>query len=92
VGPDGSIEDPQRIAYLRRHLQKLHQAIEAGVPVRGYFVWSLLDNFKWADGTAQSVGLVYVDYASLRRTPKASAEWYRQAIRRNAVDSTECPD
>jgi beta-glucosidase len=78
--PTGEVADPRRIAYLRTHLQALHRAIEAGVDVRGYFVWSLLDNFEWAEGYRPRFGLVHVDYPSQRRTPKASFEWYRRCI------------
>lgn len=81
VGTDGRIDDPQRIAYLDAHLRACHQAIADGVPLRGYFVWSLLDNFEWAEGYGKRFGLVHVDYRTQRRTPKASALWYSQVIR-----------
>ena len=77
---DGRVEDPRRIAFLDGHLRALHQAIEAGVDVRGYFVWSLLDNFEWAEGYSKRFGLVYVDFATGRRTPKSSYDWYRKLI------------
>ena len=80
VGDDGTVEDPQRIAYLDNHLRALRQAMDAGVDVRGYFVWSLLDNFEWAEGYRPRFGLVHVDFASQQRTPKASFHWYRQLI------------
>jgi len=79
-GPDGSVDDPDRIAYLDGHIRAVHQAIEVGVDVRGYFVWSLMDNFEWAEGFHQRFGLVHVDYQTQRRTPKASAAWYREMI------------
>lgn len=76
----GQVNDPQRIDYLRRHLAELQRAMAAGIDVRGYFVWSILDNFEWAEGYRPRFGLVHVDYASQRRTPKASFHWYRDLI------------
>jgi beta-glucosidase len=75
------LDDQPRITYLDTHIRALHDAIEAGVDVRGYFVWSLLDNFEWAEGYTQRFGLVEVDYETQRRTPKASYEWYRNFLR-----------
>ncbi|MFF1399090.1 GH1 family beta-glucosidase [Streptomyces sp. NPDC058287] len=75
------VDDPERIAYLDGHLRALHRALEAGVDVRGYFVWSLMDNFEWAEGYARRFGLVHVDYATLERTPKASYHWLRDVLR-----------
>jgi beta-glucosidase len=75
-GADGRIDDVERIEYLDAHLHALHDALESGVDVRGFFVWSLLDNFEWAEGYARHFGLVHVDFETLRRTPKASAHWY----------------
>ncbi|MFJ8795522.1 GH1 family beta-glucosidase [Streptomyces sp. NPDC102462] len=75
------VDDHDRIAYLDGHIRALHRAIEAGVDVRGYFVWSLLDNFEWAEGYARRFGLVHVDHATQRRTPKASYGWFRDALR-----------
>ena len=66
--------------YLTDHLGAALAAIESGVDLRGYFVWSLLDNFEWADGYSRRFGLVYVDFASQARLPKASAHWYRELI------------
>ena len=86
VEPDGSIDDSQRLDYIRRHLQAVHAAIEDGADVRGYFVWSLLDNFEWAFGYDKRFGIVYVDYQSLERTPKASARWYANVARTGVVD------
>jgi beta-glucosidase len=74
---DGRVADADRIRYLRSHLAALADALASGVDVRGYFVWSLLDNFEWADGYSKRFGLVYVDYATQRRTPKDSARWYQ---------------
>jgi beta-glucosidase len=80
--PDGSgqVDDQQRIGYLDGHIRAVAAAMAAGVDVRGYLVWSLLDNFEWAEGYNQRFGLVHVDYATLRRTPKASFGWYREVI------------
>jgi beta-glucosidase len=80
---DGRVADAERISYLRRHIAALAEALEAGVDVRGFFVWSLLDNFEWADGYTKRFGLVHVDYATQRRTLKDSALWY-QALCRSA--------
>ena len=74
---DGRVADADRVRYLHRHIAALADALEAGVDVRGYFVWSLLDNFEWADGYSKRFGLFFVDYATQRRTPKDSALWYR---------------
>ncbi|MFG2677541.1 GH1 family beta-glucosidase [Streptomyces sp. NPDC048392] len=76
------LDDRARIAYLDGHVRALHRAIEAGVDVRGYFVWSLLDNFEWAEGYARRFGLVHVDFTTLERTPKASYGWFRDLVRR----------
>lgn len=83
VDAQGRIDDPRRIAYLQAHLHALRQAMEAGVDVRGYFVWSLLDNFEWAEGYRPRFGLVHVDYLTQQRTPKASFDWYRHVIAAN---------
>lgn len=82
---DGSVQDDRRIAYLEAHLQAVRGAIDAGVDVRGYFQWSLLDNFEWSHGYAMRFGMVHVDYETLVRTPKASAWWYRDVIARNGL-------
>ncbi|WP_338037208.1 glycoside hydrolase family 1 protein [Nocardioides marinisabuli] len=73
---DGEVRDADRIAYVDAHLRALHEAMEAGVDVGGYFVWSLLDNFEWAYGYDKRFGIVHVDYDTFERTPKASARWY----------------
>lgn len=83
--PDGMVYDVDRVMYLRNYLTHLQRATAEGVPVRGYFLWSLLDNFEWADGYATRFGLVHVDYATQKRTPKLSAVFYREVIARNAV-------
>lgn len=77
----GEIADPLRLAYLRTHLRAALAAIDKGVDLRGYFAWSLLDNFEWAHGYSQRFGLVHVDYATQQRTPKASARFYSEVIR-----------
>ena len=77
---DGTVRDPERIGYLERHVGAVGQAIGDGVPVQGYFVWSLLDNFEWAHGYSRRFGIVFVDYATLERVPKASYQWYRDVI------------
>jgi beta-glucosidase len=81
VADDGSVDDPQRVAFLSGHLAAAARAIEQGANVAGYFAWSLLDNFEWAEGYAMRFGLVHVDFASQRRTTKASGRWYRGLIR-----------
>ncbi|WP_428934556.1 GH1 family beta-glucosidase [Streptomyces sp. ACT015] len=75
------LDDQDRISYLDGHIRALHDALTAGVDVRGYFVWSLLDNFEWAEGYARRFGLVHVDFATLERTPKASYAWFREVLR-----------
>jgi beta-glucosidase len=81
----GAGNDPQRISYLGRHLRRLHQAVTAKVPVKGYFVWSLTDNFEWELGYAMRFGLIHIDFAALTRTPKDSFRWYAEVIRRNGL-------
>ena len=77
---DGVVADPRRLTYLRDHLGAVARAIAAGVDVRGYFAWSLLDNFEWEHGYDKRFGIVHVDYETQRRTPKQSALWYRDFI------------
>ncbi|MFC0002911.1 GH1 family beta-glucosidase [Micromonospora siamensis] len=77
----GRVHDPERIAYLDGHLRAVREAIDAGVDVTGYFVWSLLDNWEWAEGFTKRFGLVHVDYPTQRRTPKSSYAWLRDLIR-----------
>lgn len=80
---DGTVADPQRIDFLARYLSALGEAVAAGADVRGYFHWSILDNFEWAEGYQQRFGLIHVDYQTQRRTLKDSAAWYREVIRSN---------
>ncbi len=77
------LPDPRRVDYLRQHLRALHRALADGAPVRGYFAWSLLDNFEWAEGFSKRFGLVHVDFGSQRRTLKQSAHFYADVIRSN---------
>jgi beta-glucosidase len=88
VGPDGLVHDPRRVAYLRDHLGACGRALAAGVPLAGYFAWSLLDNFEWERGYTQRFGLVHVDYATQKRTPKDSARFYATVIRETAGSPT----
>ncbi|GAA1967082.1 GH1 family beta-glucosidase [Amycolatopsis minnesotensis] len=81
VAEEGGVRDPERIDFLVEHLSAVRAAMDAGVDVRGYFVWSLLDNFEWSKGYAPRFGLVHVDYETLRRTPKDSFAWYRKLVR-----------
>ena len=80
VGPDGAVHDPDRVAYLDTHLRAVRAAIDAGVAVRGYYCWSLLDNFEWAEGFSKRFGLVHVDFDTLARTPKDSYRWFRDLV------------
>ncbi len=81
--PASGVEDPQRVAYLREHLGAVREALAAGCDVRGYFVWSLLDNLEWAHGFSKRFGIVHVDFATQRRTPTASARYYSRVIATN---------
>jgi beta-glucosidase len=80
----GDVPDQPRIAFLSAYTAAMFEAINAGVDVRGYFVWSLLDNFEWSAGYSQRFGLVYVDYPTQRRLPKASFHWYARLIKSHA--------
>ena len=86
---DGSVRDPERQAYLEEHIGVIDRALAAGVPVAGYFVWSLLDNFEWAHGYARRFGLVYIDYQTLERIPKSSFHWYRDFLAATSGSATE---
>ena len=85
VDPQGRVLDFDRIAYLQQHISAVHDAIDAGVNVQGYFVWSLLDNFEWAFGYSRRFGIVWVDYPTGTRLPKESFRWYRETIASNTV-------
>ncbi|PPK97470.1 glycosyl hydrolase family 1, partial [Kineococcus xinjiangensis] len=91
VSADGGVHDDDRIAYLRQHLTALHQAIEQGANVTGYYLWSLLDNFEWAYGYSKRFGIVHVDYTTQVRTLKDSARWYAGVIAGNAVTAADLP-
>jgi beta-glucosidase len=87
LGADGKVHDLARQNYVRDHLLEAHAAIQEGVDLRGYFLWSLMDNFEWAHGLSKRFGIVYVDYENgLKRYPKDSAYWYAKVIQRNGLD------
>jgi beta-glucosidase len=85
VDPEGGVDDEERVSYLDAHFRAAHEAIERGVDLRGYMVWSLLDNFEWAEGYSKRFGIVFVDYGTQRRIPKMSARWYKGVIERNGL-------
>jgi beta-glucosidase len=85
VDPEGGIDDVERIDYLAGYFDAAGRAIRDGVDLRGYFVWSLLDNFEWGEGYSKRFGIVYVDYRTQERLPKASAHWYRELIAQHAT-------
>jgi beta-glucosidase len=82
---DGRIEDPLRVHYYRDHLRAVRDALARGADVRGYFAWTLLDNFEWGHGYTKRFGIVHVDYETQRRTPKDSARFYSEVIRTNGA-------
>jgi len=86
VAGDGTVRDPQRIDFLRRYLRELKRALADSIDVRGYFLWSLMDNFEWAAGFRERFGIVYVDYQTQERTLKDSALWYREVIAANGAN------
>ena len=86
VDTEGEVKDEERISYLDAHFRAAHDAMQQGVDLRGYMVWSLLDNFEWALGYSKRFGIVFVDYGTGRRVPKASARWYREVIERNGLE------
>ena len=81
----GEILDLHRRDYVRNHLIAVQRATDEGLPVRGYFLWSFLDNFEWAEGYVKRFGIVYNDFKTQRRTPKLSAHWYTAVMRENRV-------
>jgi beta-glucosidase len=85
IGPDGEVHDPRRVEFYRGHLAAVEEAIGRGVDVRGYFAWSLMDNFEWGYGYRPRFGITYVDYPTQRRIPKDSARWYAEVVRRNRL-------
>lgn len=91
VSMDGKVHDPQRIDFTRRYLLELRNAIRAGSDIRGYFHWSILDNFEWSAGYKERFGLVHVDYTTQKRTPKDSAHWYGKVIASNGAHLDQDP-
>lgn len=85
----GRVHDPDRVAYLHSHLSAVRHALRDGADVRGYYLWSLMDNFEWSYGYEKRFGAVYVDYATQERTPKSSARWYGEAARTGTLPSVE---
>jgi beta-glucosidase len=85
IAGNGQIYDTDRIMFLRTYLTQLQRATADGVPVKGYFHWSTMDNFEWLEGFGNRFGLVYVDFNTQKRTPKLSASFFRETARRNAV-------
>lgn len=83
--PDGRVLDTDRVLYLRNYLGQLHRGVSDGVPVKGYFLWSLLENYEWSDGFSKRFGITYVDFATEKRTAKLSFSFYREVIRTNSV-------
>ena len=83
VSLDGKVHDPQRIDYLHRHLLQLERAVNEGVPVHGYFAWTLLDNFEWSFGYKVRVGMIFTDYETLKRIPKDSFYFYQKVMQTN---------
>jgi beta-glucosidase len=86
VDPEGGVVDEERVSYLDSHFRAAHEAMEQGVDLRGYMVWSFLDNFEWAEGYSKRFGLVFVEYGSQQRVPKSSARWYSEVIKRNGLE------
>jgi beta-glucosidase len=80
VSLDGKVHDPLRIDFMQRYLLELGKAIEEGTPVKGYFAWSLMDNYEWSNGYSERFGMIHVDYETQKRTLKDSAYWYRKII------------
>jgi beta-glucosidase len=83
VNREGKVEDDNRLDYIYRHLAQCHRAIEDGVNLRGYYVWSFLDNFEWAEGYSKRFGITYVNYETQERILKKSGHWYREVIENN---------
>jgi beta-glucosidase len=86
VTKGGKVEDDDRIAFLRDHIAAAYRAIRDGVRLGGYFVWTMTDNFEWAEGYNMRFGLVHTNYETLKRTPKKSFDWYRHVIANNDFD------
>jgi len=86
LNKDGTVDDRRRINYLQSYLLEAWKAVQEGVPLKGYFVWTLMDNFEWSFGFSKRFGLIYVDFATEKRYLKNSAHWYKQVISRNGLD------
>ncbi len=86
VSADGRIHDEARLDYLRKHFTQVRMAIQDGVDIRGYFVWSFMDNFEWGYGTTKRFGIISVDYDDLQRSIKDSGEWYSRVILSNSIE------
>jgi beta-glucosidase len=82
---DGEVRDLHRRDFVRSYLRELHRAISDGVPVRGYFLWSFMDNYEWEDGYQRRFGIVHVDFSTQKRTPKLSARYYADVIAQNRI-------
>jgi beta-glucosidase len=91
VAADGSVDDPLRVHYYREHLRAAHEAIARGVDLRGYFAWSLLDNYEWNNGYSKRFGLFHVDFDTQRRTLKSSGRYYREVIRTHGAALQQPP-
>ncbi|NTU78178.1 MAG: beta-glucosidase [Chloroflexales bacterium] len=85
VGPDGTVDDQPRVDYLRAHIAAARRAIAEGIDLRGYYIWTLMDNFEWSKGLGKRFGLIYTDFTTQRRIWKRSAHWYRDVIARNGL-------
>ena len=85
LAPDGRVYDADRVMYLRNYITHLQRAAREGLPIKGYFVWSLMDNFEWEDGYTKLFGIHHVDFKTQKRTPKLSADWYRELVRTNRL-------
>jgi beta-glucosidase len=83
---DGSVNDDKRVAYLRGYIEQCWKAVQEGVPLKGYYLWTLMDNFEWAFGYSKRFGIVYIDFETQKRYPKKSADWYKQVISRNGLE------
>jgi beta-glucosidase len=86
VDADGRVDDPPRLSYIQRHLKQVHRAIAIGVPAKGYFAWSLMDNFEWSFGYSKRFGLIHVDFPTQQRVLKSSGKWYRGVIAENSIE------
>ena len=91
LSKDGKVHDAQRVEFLDGYIHAMQEARDQGVDVRGYFVWSLMDNFEWACGYRPTFGLIKVDYATQRRIPKDSYHWYRDFIRQRHEPASSAP-